>query len=343
MFDSVFRNPKNVKTKNSLSHILLVFMTIILIMPSALAAEFNWQFINLYTRGSAYAQLYINFAENIELMSAGKIKVTVVYADESIGKNNVFTAVKSGSMTMAAPFQPMYAAELPSGIVEVGLPGITTDVGELATLFHEKGWGEILTEAYDQQNLVWLEPYIQLPVYILTKQPINSLGDFKGLKIRAPGSYGKFITKLGAIPTALPWHAIYSSLKQGSIDGSIGSNLIDHRYGHHIEVAKYMYPLPISGAQVLPILVNKTAWMKLPKNLQEIVRGASALHAIEQMTKSRIWEQQAIEEMQRQGMQWSPTPRPEEAKKWQSIAHSLWSEYANTDEYSNRLLSILQQ
>lgn len=92
------------------------------------------------------------------------------------------------------------------------------------------------------------------------------------MKIRAPGAYGKFLRNLGASPVSLAWSEIYTSLATGVIDGSIGSNMIDHRDGNHVEVAKYMYPLPIAGAQVLPIVVNRRAWNKLPDDLKAIVK-----------------------------------------------------------------------
>ena len=167
---------------------------------------------------------------------------------------------------------------------------------------------------------LWLEPYIQLPVYVLTKEPVNSVEDFKGLKIRAPGAYGKFLRNLGASPASMSWSEIYTSLATGVIDGSIGSNLIDHRDGNHVEVAKYMYRLPIAGTQTLPVVVNKSAWNKLPKDLQAIVRAASAVHAREQMTKSRLWESQAIADMEKKGMKWSPEPSAEDVAKWDAAA-----------------------
>ncbi|MGR5453510.1 TRAP transporter substrate-binding protein [Vibrio alfacsensis] len=308
----------------------------------AYAAEHNWRFVNLYSRGTAYGEVYKNFAENIESMSNGRIAVQVMYAGEGVGQTGVLGSVKSGLMTMGAPFQPMHAGEFPAGVVEVGLPGMTGDVGELSALFHEKGWADVLEEAYDKQNLVWLEPYIQLPVYVLTKEPIKSVEDFKGLKIRAPGAYGKFLRNLGASPASLAWSEIYTSLATGVIDGSIGSNLIDHRDGNHVEVAKYMYRLPIAGAQALPIVVNKNAWNKLPDDLKAIVRAASAVHAREQMTKSRFWESQAIADMEAKGMKWSPAPSEADVTTWNNAANSLWSEYAKSDKYSSRLIDIVQ-
>jgi len=309
----------------------------------AQAAEHNWRFANLYTRGTAFGDVYGNLAKNIEEMSGGRIKVKMMYAGEGVDTQGILGAVKSGLITMGATFQPMNAGELPAGIVEVGLPGGTSDVAELSVLFHEKGWNEVLTRAYGEQGLVYLDPYIQPPVYLLTKTEIKSVEDLKGLKIRAPGAYGKFVRNLGASPVSLTWSEIYTGLATGVIDGSIGSNLIDHRDGNHVEVAKYMYRLPLAGAQVLPVFVNQKAWDKLPADLKAIVKAATAVHAREQMTKSRIWEAQAVADMQAKGMQWSPTPNDADKAAWKKAGESLWEEYAEQDKFSKELIDILKQ
>jgi TRAP-type C4-dicarboxylate transport system substrate-binding protein len=309
----------------------------------AQAAEHNWRFANLYTRGTAFGDVYGNLAKNIEEMSGGRIKVKMMYAGEGVDTQGILGAVKSGLITMGATFQPMNAGELPAGIVEVGLPGGTSDVAELSVLFHEKGWNEVLTRAYGEQGLVYLDPYIQPPVYLLTKTEIKSVEDLKGLKIRAPGAYGKFVRNLGASPVSLTWSEIYTGLATGVIDGSIGSNLIDHRDGNHVEVAKYMYRLPLAGAQVLPVFVNQKAWDKLPADLKAIVKAATAVHAREQMTKSRIWEAQAVADMQAKGMQWSPTPSDADKAAWKKAGESLWEEYAEQDKFSKELIDILKQ
>ncbi len=307
------------------------------------AAEYNWRFANLYGRGTAFGEVYEDLAKNIETMSSGRISVQVLYSGEGVGTSGILSAVKSGLITMGAPFQPMHAGEFPAGVVEVGLPGGTSDATELSTLFHEKGWAEVLEKAYASQGLVWLEPYIQPPVYIITKEPITSIADFQGKKIRAPGAYGKFLRNLGAAPVSLAWSEIYTSLATGVIDGSIGSNMIDHRDGNHVEVAKYMYPLPLAGAQVLPIIVNQKAWNKLPKDLQAIVRGATSIHAQEQLTKSRMWESQAVADMEAKGLLWSPEPNDADKKAWKEAGLSLAKEYASEDKFSKELVEILEQ
>ena len=307
------------------------------------AAEHNWRFSNLYGRGTAFGEVYESLAKNIEAKSEGRIKVQVLYSGEGVGTSGLLGAVKSGLVTMGAPFQSMHAGELPAGVVEIGLPGGTDDPAELQALFHEKGWDKVLKQAYGSQGLVWLEPYIQPPVYILTKKPINSVADFKGLKIRAPGAYGKFLRNLGASPVSLSWSEIYTSLATGVIDGSIGSNMIDHRDGNHVEVAKYMYRLPLAGAQVLPIIVNRSAWKKLPEDLQTVVQEATEQHAADQLRLSKQWESEAVTEMEAKGLKWSVEPSEADRKAWAEAGAGLWDEYAAQDRFSKQLIDILRK
>lgn len=332
---------KNLKKKLSTSA-LAVTLGLSTLAADVSAADFNWRFSNLYGRGTAFGEVYESLAKNIETMSDGRIKVQVLYSGEGVGTSGLLGAVKSGLVTMGAPFQSMHAGELPAGVVEIGLPGGTDDPAELQSLFHDKGWDKVLTKAYGSQGLVWLEPYIQPPVYVLTKTPINSVEDFKGLKIRAPGAYGKFLRNLGASPVSLSWSEIYTSLATGVIDGSIGSNMIDHRDGNHVEVAKYMYKLPLAGAQVLPIVVNRAAWKKLPEDLQAVVREATVKHAADQLRLSKKWESEAVAEMEVKGLQWSPQPSEADKKAWAAAGAGLWDEYAAADKYSKELIDILR-
>jgi len=139
---------------------------------------------------------------------------------------------------------------------------------------------------------------------------------------------------------SLAWSEIYTSRSNGVIDGSIGSNMIDHRDGNHVEVAKYMYPLPLAGAQVLPIVVNRNAWNKLSPDLQAIVSAATTVHAREQMTKSKLWESQAVAEMQAKGLQWSPAPSDADKAAWKQAGAGLWDEYSAADKYSKELIDV---
>ncbi len=327
--------------KSLMTTSVVALLGIMGLVDTASAAQ-NWRFSNLYGRGTAFGDLYQQLAKDIEKNTNGEVKVQVLFSGEGVGTSGLLGATKSGLITMAAPFQSMHAGELPAGVVEIGLPGGTADTDELYKLFHEDGWDKILKKAYGSQGLVWLEPYIQPPVYIITKKPIESIADFQGLKIRAPGAYGKFLRNLGASPVSLAWSEIYTSLATGVIDGSIGSNMIDHRDGNHVEVAKYMYKLPLAGAQVLPIVVNRNAWNKLSDAAKKGVYDATVTHAKNQLTMSKKWESEAVAQMEAKGLKWSPEPSAADKEAWAKAGAGLWDEYASKDKYSKELIDVLK-
>ncbi|WP_419766327.1 MAG: TRAP transporter substrate-binding protein DctP [Arcobacter sp.] len=329
--------------KSIVSTSVVALLGIMGLVDTATAADHNWRFGNLYGRGTAFGELYQNLGKGIEEKTGGKVKVQVLFSGEGVGTSGLLGAAKSGLITMAAPFQSMHAGELPAGVVEIGLPGGTDDTDKLYKLFHDQGFGDVLKKAYGSQGLVWLEPYIQPAVYIITKKPIKSVADFQGLKIRAPGAYGKFLRNLGASPVSLAWSEIYTSLATGVIDGSIGSNMIDHRDGNHVEVAKYMYRLPLAGAQVLPIVVNRSAWKKLTPELQEAVYSATQDHAKAQLVNSKKWEKEALDQMIAKGLKWSPAPSEADKAAWAKAGAGLWDEYSAKDKYSKQLVDILRK
>lgn len=333
---------KGMKSK-ILSTTMIAGLGLAVCATNVASAEHNWRFGNLYGRGTAFGALYEDLGKDIGELSGGKIKVQVLFSGEGVGTSGMLSAAKAGLLTMVAPFQSMHAGELPAGVVEIGLPGGTSDTDELYSLFHEKGWAPILKEAYGEHGLQWLEPYMQPPVYVLTKNKINSIDDFKGLKIRAPGAYGKFLRKLGASPVSLAWSEIYTSLATGVIDGSIGSNMIDHRDGNHVEVAKHMYPLPLAGAQVLPILVNQKAWNKLSDDLKKAVLEATKIHAKAQLKMSRKWESEAVAEMEGKGLLWSAEPSEADKKAWAEAGEALWDEYSSEDKFSKKLIDVMKK
>lgn len=110
-------------TRKTLTAFVLALVAGVTSMQAMAEQTFNWRFSNLYSRGTAYAEVYENFARNIETMSNGRIRIQVLYAGEGVGQTGVLGAVKSGLVQMGAIFQPAHSGEIPFGVVEIGLPG----------------------------------------------------------------------------------------------------------------------------------------------------------------------------------------------------------------------------
>jgi TRAP-type mannitol/chloroaromatic compound transport system substrate-binding protein len=320
--------------------VMLLAVLVAAIATPAMSADksFKWRMATLYPRGTAFGEVYEGFCSNVKTMSGGRLTITMVYDGEGVPATEVLSATRSGLVEMGSPYQALHAGELPAGIVELGLPGGPDQFLELLALFQESGWDKILREAYAAYGVFWLSPFYQPATYMLTKKPINTLDDLKGLKIRGVGAYGKVMQQFGMSPVTLAFAETYTSLATGVIDATCGSNLIDFRDGKWYEQAKYLYPLPLTGSQVAPFIVNMNAWKKLPEDLKDILMTAGNWAGVDMRIKSLMWEKAALQEMIDGGMQWGPAPSPEDTAKWQAAGKKIWPEYASKDKYSKELL-----
>jgi TRAP-type mannitol/chloroaromatic compound transport system substrate-binding protein len=103
---------------------------------------------------------------------------------------------------------------------------------------------------------------------------IESIDDYKGIKMRIPGLGGKVVSKAGGTVVLLPGGEIFTSLERGVIDATewVGP-LHDLRMGFYQAAKFYYYPGWHEPGTYLEYFFNKAAYESLPKDLQHIVDG----------------------------------------------------------------------
>jgi TRAP-type C4-dicarboxylate transport system substrate-binding protein len=306
---------------------------------AAAAPEFSWRMAVLYPRGVSFGPVYQSFADRVKAMSNGRIEIQVVFDGEGVGATEILSATRTGLIEMGCPYPALHAGELPAGVVELGLPGAPTQLNQLLALFYEGGWLAAVRKAYASQNCFYLAPMFQPGVYIITNREVKTLDDLKGLKLRSPGGYGKFVAALGVAPVTMAFAEVYTSLATKVIDGCASSNLIDYRDGKFYEVAKYLYPVPMTGAQVAGVIINNDAWAKLPDDLKAILEVGGVWHGEQHANKSTVWEQAALKEMVSKGLQRGPLPTDADRQRWAAAAASTYPAY-EADPFSKELIGL---
>ncbi len=111
------------------------------------------------------------------------------------------------------------------------------------------------------------------------REPIESVADLKGLKMRIAGLGGQALAKLGVTPVLMPPGEIYQALSGGVVDAAewVGP-WNDLAFGLQ-KVAKHYYlPAFHEPGPSLDAMVNLEAYNALPADLQAIV--ASACQAV---------------------------------------------------------------
>ncbi|WP_373332450.1 TRAP transporter substrate-binding protein DctP [Thiopseudomonas alkaliphila] len=105
---------------------------------------------------------------------------------------------------------------------------------------------------------------------LITRKPIRSIEDLKGMRIRGYGASTDVIEGLGAtaVPVAAP--EVYTSLERGVLDGVYGFDFITAvSYKLH-EIAPYMTDIGDGPHAPSATIMNLSIWNAMPESLQNI-------------------------------------------------------------------------
>ena len=216
-------------------------------------------------------------AKRINELSEGELEVRVFAAGELSPALQAFDDVASGAADMyhgaeyywqgKSPAFPFFTA-VPFGMTAQELMG-WIDFGGGQELWEELSgqFGVIAFQACNTgtQTGGWF------------RREINSLDDFKGLKMRIPGLGGEVVRALGGASETIPGGEIYQSLQSGTIDAAewVGP-WNDLALGFYQQAPYYYGPGFHEPGASLAVGMNRKTWDGLTPHQQRIVRAACA-------------------------------------------------------------------
>jgi len=122
------------------------------------------------------------------------------------------------------------------------------------------------------------------PLYqVQSRKKISSVGDFKGLRIRAAGRiHGQILKALGAVPAQIPAPGLYENLAKGVVDGALfpWSGLVSWKLG---EVTKYSLGINLNASTLFHGMSNK-AYDGLPTDLKRIIDSSGGVPLVDHIS-----------------------------------------------------------
>lgn len=185
------------------------------------------------------------------------------------------------------------------------LPGIWENTFDATTWIDNFGGRELFEKAYTQYGIQYIGPEITGGEPLMSKVPIRTPDEIKGLKIRgAPGLEQGIWTTFGASTVDLPGSEIYTALQTGLIDAAAYITLgDDYGIGLH-EVAKYvLWPSIHCPTANCDISVNQEAWNSLPADLQATFKAVARWSCNEVIYSSVKDDYDALAKMQAAGVE----------------------------------------
>ena len=273
----------------------------------------------------------LKFKEVAERLSSGKIEVQVFPAAQLGGERDIEEGIRLGTIHIGigagalAGFAPIY------NIVE--LPFLIRNQDHMARVADGPA-GKLLAKRIEEQSGFrvlgfWSTGDSGIQT---VKAPVHKPGDLKGAKIRVMENQAliESTRALGANPTPLPFPEVYTSLKQGVVEGAC----LDYTALYTTKVYEAVKYVSEPGfhflAEPRPLIVSARFFDGLPRAQQEILTKAAIESTAYERAVFRERQDQAIQALRAHGLQF--TKLDEKAfldvvePTWQKVARDLKAE-----------------
>jgi len=242
------------------------------------------------------ARFMMPWAENVTKAAGGKIKIDL-YPTMQLGGTppQLVDQVRDGVVDLTFTL-PGYTADRFPRTEVFEVPFLHTHAAATAQALQDY-YDKYLTEEYSAYKVILL--YTHDGAVISANKPINSLADFKGMKIRtANRGGGAFLRGVGATPVGSPVTEIQTMLTKGVIDGVLLPYEIMPAFKIHELVHNHITlsgPQPRIGTSVFAVLMNKKRYDALSPSLKKAIDDNSGRHIAK-------WAGETWEEVEKPGM-----------------------------------------
>lgn len=215
------------------------------------------------------------FADQVEKRSGGDLKIDIQWGGALFKAKAARDAISTGVADMGSIIQGYFPQEL-----------ITTGIGDLP-FDNQDPWVGIqainefvrdgqVSKQLERQNLHLLTSYSVGPVNLICKdQPITSLKDLDGKKLRGIGVYGQVLGDNGASQVNMSVYKVYQGLDTGLIDCA-QTYLSASAALKHDEVSKYITKLNWGIFSGLGIYINQDMYQSLSPSQRKVLEEVSS-------------------------------------------------------------------
>lgn len=310
-----------------------------LFIGSAIAQVKNLNVQSVFPNNMIYqGESTINFAENVELISDGKLKIRIHSANDVVPMLEVFDAVSSGAIEAGWDWAAYWGTKIPVANL-IGAMPFGPQGEKFVSWMYNGGGLEILKKAYEPHNVV------PIPCHLTASEPggwfnkeINEPSDFQGIRMRIGGLGAKVIEELGGIPQLIPGGEVYVSLERGRIDAAEFSHpSLDRQLGLH-KVAKYYYfPGWHQPGSWNSLIINKKVWDELGQANQELLTTACRSNVLWSLYAITAQQAEILEEMRADGVEVRRFPK-KVIEALRSATDKVLDEEANKDPFFKEAL-----
>ncbi len=153
-------------------------------------------------------------------------------------------------------------------------------------------FGGMNQQVVDKMGVRILSVAVDQPRILYTREPVSSVDDVQGMKMRVPGikAYLKLWETIGTVPTQVAWAEAFLALKTGAVDGAEAD--ASGAYSQKFHVAARNITLTNHLMSSAHISVNEARWNSLTPEQQQALQAA-ATEAVNWMSETALVDSMA--------------------------------------------------
>ena len=249
--------------------------------------------------GSSYAETIKGVPARIEVATKGRLKIELY--DTLVAGAEQPAAVRDGRLDGSFAVSPWLSAEAP--LMNFGhLPGLITDVPTYRKLLDPLLRAETAKVWATKYKAVQLATGVFEDQCLISKVPLNTVSDFAGKKVRVHNTEAAaLMSKIGAVPTPVPFAEITPALQRGIVDIVMTSVGTAGGMGFPT-VAKNLSIWRIGTIVPWSFVVNEAVWAKLPADMKPIVEAEFRRIEDEHFARNAQFTKESIDRLVSAGM-----------------------------------------
>ena len=225
------------------------------------------------------------FANRVSAMTGGKFMISAKPGGEVVPPLEILQSAQAGTIKAGHTASYYYV-----GLADLTAFGTAMPFGftyrQQNSWLYEGGGLELMQAAYADRFDVIQFPAGNTGVQMggWFRQPISSVSDLEGLRMRIPGLGGRVMERLGVLVQVLPGGEIFQALQTGAIDATewVGP-YDDTKLDFQSVTTHYYYPGWWEPGPSLEVQIPLSEWNNLPEEYQEVIKSAAAEANVDMM------------------------------------------------------------
>lgn len=289
--------------------------------------KIRWRAQSMWSASETTYKAFEDFCKRVSAATGGRLEIQPFSAGAVVGVFETLDAVSAGVLD-AQSTAPVYWAGKDPGFSVIGdLNFAYQHPWQAEAWYYHRGGLDMLREAYARYNVYPVGVSWWGQEALVSKKPLKTTDDFKGLKVRTPqGMFAEIISKLGASIIVVPGGEVYSALDKGVVDAADwATESMNHRMGF-FEVAKTSIRIGHSMPSQ-EFAVNKGKWDALPADLKAIVSSCVREWCWDQVQRIAVEDTDALTQIRGKGAA-AGTLDAAEIGKMRALAQKTWEEWS---------------